>query len=89
MAVLKVARVTAGGETRGRVEEEREGERAEEEVGQLGFMRENLTFTQLPTSPVLFFFFFVVCRHNFSPLSDAGSGLKKECRPQKHSTVGH
>lgn len=51
-ATLKVARVTAGGETRGR----REAERAEEEVGQPGFGREDLTFTQLLTSPVLFFF---------------------------------
>lgn len=56
MAVLKVARVTAGGETRGRTEEETEEERAEEEVGQPGFIRENLTFTQLLTFYVSFFF---------------------------------
>lgn len=61
------------------MEQERKEEKAEEEVGQPGFIRENLTFTQLLTSPVHSFFsflFLVVCPHHFLPFSDAGRQTK-------------
>lgn len=82
VAVLKVARVTAGGETRGR----------EGGSGSAGLRPGK--FDVCTTAVIFFLFFFlffllVVCQHNFSALTDAGGGLNTECGPQEHPSVGH